>query len=153
MEMHWNQDLAIGIDLIDTQHEEIFHRIDELRSAIRAGRAREALFNTVAFLEEYIDEHFSVEERYMRQYDYPGILEHIKEHERFKEDFEGFKTRLAELEAAGEFTSFLEIEMERKLSAWFGEHITTIDKKLGVYLAERMPRAGEREAVRTLKTS
>jgi hemerythrin len=137
-EHEWSEDLSIGVEQIDNQHRELFQRIGSLRWAIRNGQGRGALLETLAFLEEYVDAHFTAEEALMQQHDYPGILEQKKEHEGFLKELLSFKEKLIDMEIEGEFTAFLEIEIERKLSGWLAEHIGTIDRKLGTFLTEKM---------------
>jgi hemerythrin len=137
-EHEWSEDLSIGVEQIDNQHRELFKRIGSLRWAIRNGQGRGALLETLAFLEEYVDAHFTAEEALMQQHNYPGIDEQRKEHEEFLKQLFDFREKLTDMEIEGEFTAFLEIEIERKLSGWLAEHIGAIDKKLGAFLTERM---------------
>ncbi len=138
MEGRWNQDLSIGIELLDSQHKELFQHISALRASLRAGTSRDALFKTLRFLEEYVVVHFDAEAHYMRRFDYPGIIEHEAEHEKFVKALADFKKELQALESRGEITSFLGIEIERKLSGWLADHIGNIDRKMGAFLAERL---------------
>lgn len=138
MEYDWSSDLSIGIEAIDNQHKELFQRFASLRWALRNGQGRAALLKTVNFLEEYVDVHFNAEEALMQQYNYPGLSEQKKEHEAFLRDFLDFKEKLSAMETEGEFTAFLAIEFERRLSAWLVAHIGQVDKKLGTFLANKM---------------
>jgi hemerythrin len=138
MEGRWSQDLSIGIELLDSQHKELFQHISTLRAALRAGTSRDTLFKTLSFLEEYVVVHFDAEVQYMRRFDYPGINEHETEHQKFIKALADFKKELQTLESRGEITSFLGIEIERKLSGWLADHIGNIDKKMGAFLAERL---------------
>jgi hemerythrin len=134
----WSQDLSIGIEQIDNQHKELFQRIASLRWALRNGQGRTELLKTIEFLKEYVDVHFNAEEDLMRRHNYHGILEQTKEHEAFRKDFSDFTEKLLTMENQGEFTAFLGIEFERRLSGWLVDHIGKVDKKLGVFLADKL---------------
>jgi hemerythrin len=135
MEYIWTPDLSIGIVQMDNQHKELFQHIASLRSALQHGEGRAALLKTIEFLKEYVDAHFSAEEALMRRHNYHGILEQTKAHDAFRKEFSDFSKKLATLERQGEVTALLAIEFERRMSGWLVEHIGTVDKKLGTFLA------------------
>ncbi len=138
MDYEWSPDLLINVEEIDNQHKELFQRIGSLRAAIRNGQGRGGLLKTIDFLEEYVNVHFNAEEALMQRYNYPGLLSQQTEHSGFLKDFEDFKEKLRELENEGEFSSFLAIEIERRLGAWLVNHVGTLDKQLGVFLADKL---------------
>lgn len=138
MALEWTEDLTVGVEKIDSQHREMFQRIAAFRAALRQGMARSEIEQTFAFLEGFVADHFTTEENYMRRYGYPGILDHRAEHESFARDFSEFKKRWKELNVAGEITSFLELEMERRFTSWLTDHIGSTDKQMAAYLLERM---------------
>lgn len=133
-----DQELTIGIEEIDRQHEELLDRMDNLRDAMRRGQSNDVIRNTLKFLETYVVEHFDTEVKYMQRYNYTGILLHKAEHETFMKDFAALKEKFTSLQAQGESTTFLGVDIVRKLNDWFTKHIATVDNKMGVFLAERM---------------
>jgi hemerythrin len=68
MAVAWTEELATGIEVIDDQHKELFRRIDGLLEACKAGKGREAVAGVLAFLENYVVEHFAAEEKIPRQF-------------------------------------------------------------------------------------
>jgi len=130
--------ITIGIEEIDKQHQELLDRMELLRDYMRRGLSKDAIRDTLKFLESYVVEHFATEVRYMQQYRYPGMLEHKAEHETFLRDFTAFKEKFTSLQAQGESTTFLGLDIVRKLNAWFTNHIETVDMKMGEFLAEKM---------------
>jgi hemerythrin len=132
------RDLTIGIDEIDDQHQELLDRMELLRDYLRRGQSKYAIRDTLKFLDAFVVEHFATEVRYMNQYQYPDIIAHKAEHETFLKDYTAFREKFATLEAAGEITTFLGIDIVRKLNEWFSDHISTVDKKMGGFLAEKM---------------
>jgi hemerythrin len=131
-------DMNLGIRDLDDQHEAFFLHVVGLRRALIEGSGgREKLMKTLRFLDTFIEEHFSAEEQYMRRYNYPGILIHKTQHQAFIRSVAEFKRAALDLDARGEVTSFLTIEVMRHLESWLTEHIRTIDRKMSVFLLER----------------
>ena len=101
MQMQWTPALAVGHELIDAQHQELFRRFDALvRALTEADRA--AVGQLYEFLGEYVVSHFAEEERLMGATGYPATAIHRAAHERFIRDYEDLKKLYAvgqELEA------------------------------------------------------
>lgn len=134
-----SNDLNLGIGELDDQHQAFFMHVVGLRRALIEGSgSREKLMKTLRFLDAFVDEHFSAEEKYMRRYNYPGILVHKNEHQSFIRSIADFKRTALDLDARGEVTSFLTVEVMRRLEQWLTEHIRTIDRKMAEFLLERM---------------
>jgi hemerythrin len=129
--------MTIGIEEIDKQHEELLDRVDYLRDAMRRGQSSDVIRSTLQFLEGYVVDHFDTEVKYMQRYNYPAILLHKAEHEKFLKDFAAFRDKFTVRRAQGESTTFLGIDIVRKLNDWFTEHISTVDMKMGAFLAEK----------------
>lgn len=72
MAILWTPDLATKVDEIDSQHRELFKRINDLLDACNQGRGKEEVQKVIRFLEEYVATHFGEEEKYMEKYNYPG---------------------------------------------------------------------------------
>ena len=132
-------DLNLGIGELDDQHQTFFLHVVGLRRAlIKGSGGREKLMKMLRFLDAFIEEHFSAEEKYMRRYNYPGILLHKTEHQAFIRSVAEFKQTALDLDARGEAASFLTIEVMRHLEQWHTDHIRMMDRKMADYLHERM---------------
>lgn len=138
MEGQWREDLSIGIELLDSQHKELFQHISMLRGAMRAGEGRDALLKTLRFLEEYVVVQFNAEESYMQRFNYPGLSVHKEEHKEFVKVLSDYRRKFQELDSRGEITSFLGIEIARTLSGWLEDHIKSVDKNMSVFLAGKL---------------
>lgn len=132
-----DQEQMIGIEEIDRQHETLLERMELLRDYMRRGQSRDAIRDTLRFLETYVQEHFATEVRYMQRHSYPGILLHKAEHEVFLKDFAVLKEKYATALAQNDITPLLLIDIVRKLNDWFTNHIATVDRKMGDFLAEK----------------
>jgi hemerythrin-like metal-binding protein len=133
-----DQEFAIGIEEIDVQHEELLDRMDYLRDAMRRGQGKDVIPTTLQFLEGYVVKHFDTEVKYMQRYNYPAILLHKAEHEKFLKEFAAYKEEFTSLHVKGEITTFLGLNIVRKLNDWFTEHISTVDMRMGAFLAEKI---------------
>ncbi len=132
--LKWSDDLRIGVEEIDRQHEELFGRIDNLLSVIRQGRGREEVAALITFLEGYMVMHFGVEEKYMEDYDYPDFMSHRARHARFSQEFSAIKARFDSEGATVE----LVMRMSTFLTDWWINHIRTVDKMMGVFLSKKI---------------
>jgi hemerythrin len=133
-----DQEFMLGIDEIDRQHQELLDNLELLRDYIRRGQSRDAIRDTLKYLETYVTEHFATEVKYMNQYGYPDILQQMAEHETFLRDFTAFKEKYSSLLEKGETITFLGLDIVRKLNDWFANHVMTVDKKMGAFLVEKM---------------
>jgi hemerythrin len=57
--MEWTEKLATGISTIDSQHKELFKRINNLVIAIKEHRCKSEIDGTIRFLDDYARVHFS----------------------------------------------------------------------------------------------
>lgn len=134
MPVEWTPDLSVGIEVIDEQHKEIFARAATLIEATRRGSGREELVQLIRFLEQYVVEHFAMEEQYMLQYGYGAYSGHKAEHEGFKRDFADLKNRYDVYGA----TSELVMLTERRTAFWLKNHIGRVDRALGAFLKSHL---------------
>lgn len=130
--INWDESLAVDVEIIDEQHKMLFQRMNDLSDAIDRHRGVDKIMETLDFLIDYTDFHFSAEEKIMEENDYPGMKEHKDQHALFKsvldnlcEDFkeEGATTALAD-------------SLDTLLVNWLVNHIKTIDVAFGKFLNE-----------------
>jgi hemerythrin len=126
MSLQWSPSLAVGVPEIDAQHQELFRRAERLVTALRAGDRAEVA-PLVRYLTEYVVEHFSAEERYMREIGYPGLEGHRIAHESFREEFDAL---LADYERKGA-TPLVALTMHNWLSDWLRRHVGGLDVEIG----------------------
>lgn len=132
MPLGWSPSLAIGVEEIDAQHEELFRRAERLVRALRTGdRAGvDALFT---YLAGYADKHFLVEERLMEAAGYPGLDAHRSAHARFRADLDAHLGAYA----ADGGNAGAGLALHNWLSDWLREHLAGPDQELGRYLSRR----------------
>lgn len=124
--IQWSPALAVGVPEIDAQHQELFRRAERLITALRGGDRGE-VEALVRYLFDYAVEHFSAEERYMREIGYPGLEVHQAAHQSFREDF---AEMLADYERKGP-TPLVALTMHNWLSDWLRRHVGGVDVEIG----------------------
>ncbi|MFU0832810.1 MAG: Bacteriohemerythrin [Oscillospiraceae bacterium] len=128
--MMWNDNLKIGVPLIDSEHRELCDRIDKLLAACNKGQGKEELIHTVEFLESYTIKHFGDEEKLQRASTYPKVAEHKKLHDFFtgkiaelKKDIQQNGANIATISKTNYF-----------LMDWLLNHIQKVDVELAQYI-------------------
>ena len=129
MPVQWTPDLAVGHAEIDSQHKELFVKVNDLIEAMREGKGRDEVEKTLAFLEKYVVHHFGTEERLMLRSGYPEYAVHKSQHTELVGDIGVWKTKL---ESGA--TLAATIELQRRLTEWLRTHIGRTDKALATFL-------------------
>jgi hemerythrin len=132
MAFQWTRDLAVGVDTIDRQNQDLFHRLNNLLETMKKGKGQEELESMISFLGQYVVSHFGAEEKLMRMYEYPALLAHKAKHDKFILEFGELKKELQ----AGKSTSPA-IQVQTRMVDWLKTHISQTDKALGEYLNSR----------------
>jgi len=130
--LRWSPDQAVGIDLIDAQHRELYLRAERLINALRRSD-RSEVEQLVRYLGDYVLEHFEAEERLMRESGFPGAAAHRVEHERFKN---AFAAMAADFSEKGP-TVLVAMTLHNWISGWLATHLAGSDAELARWLRAR----------------
>ncbi len=127
----WDESLLIGVEEIDDQHKRMFALINELHDELSAGHGAVVIYRILNLLIQYVRDHFSTEEIFMKQVGYPSYEEHKREHTVFLEHVRLFKHKHKQSSPllAREILTYFEI--------WYVEHIGHVDRQIGVFLSNR----------------
>ena len=137
--MQWTEDLAVGVEKIDAQHKELFEKINDLVSAVKQSVCKYKIGDVIRFLEDYVVFHFGEEERYMLKFGYPDYQVHKAQHEKFIANFQELKKELPKLEGGSKPGSYdLSVETNKVVVDWILDHIAKVDKRLGVFLKDKI---------------
>ncbi len=128
----WNDNLSIGVDLIDEQHKSLIGKIADLEEALHSGQGPAEIVRILTFLMDYTKFHFGTEERNMRAYDYPDLDAHLAKHGEFKTTLANLSDDFKEEGA----TQGLADSIETLLMNWFVKHIKDVDHRFGEFLRE-----------------
>lgn len=130
MALEWTPAIAVGVPLIDQQHQELFKQVNDLMAGLSAGKGKEEVNKALAFLQDYVVQHFGMEEKYMDTHRYPGAETHKAQHKKFVEDFLALK-KVYEAEGA---TIRVAMEVQKRVGEWLITHIKRTDKELAEFL-------------------
>lgn len=134
--MEWTKDLAVGIETIDSQHQELFRRINGLLAAIKEQRCRTEIDGTIAFLDDYARFHFGEEERRMEAAGYEGLADHRKHHASYLRNIEELKQLASQPRISG-MSYELSVTTNQVIVDWIVDHIMKIDRKFGEFLRQK----------------
>jgi hemerythrin len=138
MAIQWDKSLAVGVKLVDEQHQELFRMVNGLMEALMKGETKAELESLLGFLGRYVVEHFGTEEKLMAQYQYPDAPKHEQQHADFVKTFLAVKS---EFEKTGA-TVGVSVAVSKVVCTWLREHIGGSDIALGKFLRT----AGAKEA-------
>jgi hemerythrin len=131
--IEWDDNLSVGVDLIDEQHKMLIKRISDLHEAVSTSMAAGGVAQTLDFLVDYTGFHFSTEEKHMEKHDYPGVKEHLAAHAEFKSTLANLAEDFQEEGA----TQQLADSVDTFLFKWLVKHIQVVDQELGRFVNEK----------------
>lgn len=133
MKMEWESKYEVHVDKIDSQHKELFKMVNRLIEAAESGGGREEIVNLLKFLETYVIEHFSLEEEFMKRYEYPGYERHKGQHNAFIANFLSLKKCY---DSWGISKPFMDL-VEKWVFNWLKDHILTVDKEFTTFIRSK----------------
>ena len=129
--IEWSDELSVGIQEIDEQHQILVNLINMLYEAIIKQTEAQEVGTILAELSQYTVIHFAVEESLMRIFDYPNYEEHKKNHQKLT-------TQVFELQNKFKYSQeSISVEVLHFLRHWLTDHIMGEDKKYAPYLVEK----------------
>lgn len=127
--MDWDASLETGLSVIDQQHKKLVGLVNELHDAMKGGKGRSVIGETLTALARYTDYHFNTEERAFDSYGYPQAAAHKAQHS-------ALIKRVGELMTefnAGRLT--ITIDTLQFLTDWVKTHIRQQDKAYVPFLS------------------
>lgn len=134
--MEWTEKLATGIKTIDSQHRELFKRINDLVLAIKEQRCKSEIDSTLKFLDDYARVHFSEEEKHMRETNYAGLQEQREDHKKYLAALAELKKQAAQPRIQGSSYD-LSATTNQVVVDWIVGHIMNLDMKFGEHLKKQ----------------
>ncbi len=128
----WDKSYLIGIPVIDSQHRRLLQKMELLLNAIINKKGDAEIGSILKFLQFYVEGHFGIEEKLMREFNFPSIDLHKKQHNRFT----GLIREYQNIFGIEGGSHALAVRLEKNLLTWYQNHIMTQDKELGTYLKE-----------------
>ena len=135
--MLWKEKYELGVPLVDTQHRELFQRVEDFMRSLRSSTPWEdkvlAVNETLEFMKGYVVEHFRDEEAYMERIGFP----HYAAHKKLHVDMVNYVVEISgEYERSG-FNEQLMQQFSGKLLAWLINHVASEDQRLATYAIEK----------------
>jgi len=130
----WDDKYATGIQLIDSQHKELFSITNELFRACLSGEeaVKDIFKETMERMVNYVRFHFGAEQELLQRVKYPDFQEHKKQHEILVRQI------LESVKEYNEGKKFVPNQFVRTLRDWILGHIGLYDKQYASYIAIQM---------------
>lgn len=129
--MKWNSSLAIGIEVIDNQHKQIFEHLLALENSVAKRDPWHILRFMVAQLADYMKFHLAVEEAMLEIVRFPQRAEHGRAHARIMEQIAELERQLQKAGSATSLVGFFE--------DWFVRHVLSDDRHYADYVKKEFP--------------
>jgi len=117
----WENDYKIGIPEMDAEHLVLFALINQIEINVNGEKAEDCLSDVLGALLTYVSFHFSREQELMAQHNYPGYVDHVRQHEEFTSTVQ----RLAEEGRGGGLEAAL--RLRGVVLNWLINHILRAD--------------------------
>ena len=134
--MEWSENLAIGVPTIDSQHRELFVRINDLVLAIKQHRCKSEIDGTLKFLDDYARVHFAEEEKHMKETNFTGYEKQLTAHKKYLEALAELKAEAALPRVTGSSYD-LSATTNQVVVDWIVDHILKLDMQFGDYLKSK----------------
>jgi hemerythrin len=128
----WTPALAVGIDEIDAQHQELFRRAERFVASLSES-SRQDVGILLSYLRLYAVTHFGAEEAWMRDVGYPAYAHHKAEHD-------GFVAQILALSAEHERRGGPGLQALRVgtwLARWLEDHVSGTDTAFARFVISR----------------
>lgn len=127
----WKNNYSVGYETIDNQHKKLIQLINDLYEAYMNKTNSVSIERITSELTEYVNLHFSEEEKLFETHNYSETEEHIKEHRIFVSTIEDIllKNKDNQKILSTRITSFLQ--------KWLINHILEVDIKYKGLLGDK----------------
>lgn len=129
--MKWNDNLATGVEEIDSQNKELFKDIDKAIIEIIKTKNEIAKGSPLQELEDCFKKHFENQENLMRLSKYPNYVQHNYLHKKFLKDLNNYSD-IMYMDSANANVNQVRIFVTQ----WLVKHIAMNDKNFGKYYKE-----------------
>lgn len=129
--LSWNDNLSVGIDVIDEDHKKLIGLINTLQTAVMYSSGetyeRQALQEVV----DYTVYHFKREEDLMSEHGYPNFEEHKKSHHKMIEEV----NKLVDEYENNRDNAIC--DLTKFLKSWLIKHIAGTDQQYSQFLIDK----------------
>ncbi len=126
----WSENLLVGVEQIDLQHQYFVFLIHQLKVYIDRGFKNISAYDILTEIGSYARFHFKSEENFMIEYNYPKLKEQEDEHKKLIDEF------LVESVKIEDHPRDL-MNMYDFLLKWFVDHTSSKDLEIGEFIKEQ----------------
>src|SRR5208283_6005332 len=91
--LEWTPEYSVHVPGIDREHRKFFGILNRLHRAMLEGKGKEILETLLAEVTDYAGYHFAHEKEWMTAVHYPGLREHVQEHDELRRTAQTFRER------------------------------------------------------------
>ena len=124
----WDPSYSVKVSKCDEDHKKLFSLLNELHEAMKTGKGSQVVQQVVKDLSEYTKHHFAQEEALLRKTNYPNLIPHQAQHQKFVSKVEQFQSELK----AGNLAQ--SIAVTEFLTDWLANHIKQTDRQYSAHL-------------------
>ena len=130
--IHWTQDMSVGVESLDNDHKLLLSLVNQLDDAIRAGIGEDTVSSVLDALLDYAEYHFSREEALLDACGYPDDEAHKHTHQVLRMQVTHIRDRyLANPD------TIHDREVLAFLKNWLTSHIMGRDKLYAPFMASK----------------
>ncbi len=129
---NWNPMFNVGINKIDSDHQELVRLINKVYDSLQKGNSESAIKQSIVDLLGYTRIHFKAEEDLMGMYGYQLVVRHRLLHKKLIEKLEKFSNKIN--------ADFIQQDVHEHVSFlknWLFEHIMKADMHFGNFLKSK----------------
>lgn len=130
MYAEFDDTLVTGNEMIDSQHKELIDKTNDLLKSCELSSGKMAAVQTLGYLADYTEYHFTAEEKLQEEINYPGLAEHKKKHDELRQVVDDLHNMLEEEE--GPTDAFVE-SVQKNVVNWLYSHIKGFDRSVAEY--------------------
>jgi len=127
--INWSEKFSVGVRSVDHEHRELIELINATHEKLLGAESPGAVLEFMGEIYGRIAAHFALEERLMREKNYPHYAEHKTDHERLLDDIREI------MDDYEDKAYFDEQQLAERLHAWFSRHFQDHDARLHRVLA------------------
>lgn len=128
--IEWDHSFSVNNDEIDKQHKKWIAIINDLHDSLIKGNINEIDYSAMEAMKsmrEYVKDHFTYEEDYMKSINYPDLAKHQNIHSKFYVQISEYYDDLK----SGKLV--LNTRIMKILMNWLKDHILNEDKKYNIF--------------------
>ena len=135
--MLWRDKYELGVPAIDSQHKELFQRVDTFFQTLRTtypwDEKVHEVNETLNFMKTYVVEHFHDEEAYQQKVGYPDYEAHRKKHM----DMVLYVLAFSDEYEKKDCDEQLMQQFAGKLLAWLINHVAAEDQRIASFVLQK----------------